>query len=436
MAADRRIGAAGEARLFLDQRLVERVAHAVQALEFVALRVARPLQDGGDGERVVRGELRVDHRPRREQLVGAGDVVEVGHRLAGEHRIAGEPALLRALHLGVPVGALDEAHHQLAVERPGEVGDPVDHLGRALLVGLDGEAEAVPARERGIGQHGGDDVERQFEPVRLLRVDGEVEIVALGLLRQAHDHRHQLAHHPLLRQGVVARVQRGELHRDAGAVRQGLVAGGLADGVDRVGIGLGVALGVVLRARALAEHVEGIAEQAALSGAGAVQRLADGLAEHEMAAEHPHRLPRGGADGGHADALGQRAQDALGRLAGLDDARRDAERPGRGGDEEGVRAGLVVDEVALADLVLDQPVGGGGIGHAQQRFGQHHQRQALAGRQRIFAQQLLDAAEPARPASGSPRSDRVARLSIRASRSAGRPAPASRRRAIAASSGA
>ena len=47
----------------------------------------------------------------------AGDVVQVGHRLAGEHRIVVEAALLRALDLGVPIGALDQAHHHAPVER-------------------------------------------------------------------------------------------------------------------------------------------------------------------------------------------------------------------------------------------------------------------------------------------------------------------------------
>ena len=52
-----------------------------------------------------------------------------------------------------------------------------------------------------------------------------------------------------------------------------------------------------------------------------------------------------------------------------------------------------MDEVAFAELVLDEPVGGAGIGHAQQRFRQHHQRQALLGRERELAQHVLDAAE-------------------------------------------
>ena len=36
-----------------------------------------------------------------------------------------------------------------------------------------------------------------------------------------------------------------------------------------------------------------------------------------------------------------------------------------------------VRPVAGGELVLDQPVGGRGVRHAQQRLGQHHQRQAL-----------------------------------------------------------
>jgi hypothetical protein len=59
-----------------DDLLVERLAHAVQALEFVLPRrpVARHAVDRGERLRVVRGELRVDLRGRREQLARAGEV--------------------------------------------------------------------------------------------------------------------------------------------------------------------------------------------------------------------------------------------------------------------------------------------------------------------------------------------------------------------------
>ena len=117
MAADRRIDPARRLRQLGHQRLVEHLAHAVQALELVALDPARILDHARDGERVVGGELRVEMRARGQAVARAGGVAEVGHRLAGEHRIVGEPALLRALDLGVPIGALDQAHHQAAAER-------------------------------------------------------------------------------------------------------------------------------------------------------------------------------------------------------------------------------------------------------------------------------------------------------------------------------
>ena len=77
-------------------RLVERLAHAVQALELEA-RPASPAISMmvATVSALWRGELRVEARPRREQPAGAGEIGLVGRGLAGEHRIVGEPALLR-----------------------------------------------------------------------------------------------------------------------------------------------------------------------------------------------------------------------------------------------------------------------------------------------------------------------------------------------------
>src|SRR5216683_879928 len=49
---------------------------------------------------------------------------------------------------------------------------------------------------------------------------------------------------------------------------------------------------------------------------------------------------------------------------------------------------------ALAESVLDELIGGAGVRHPQQRLRQHHQRQALLGRERELAQHVLDAAKP------------------------------------------
>src|SRR5262249_34213995 len=67
------------------------------------------------------------------------------------------------------------------------------------------------------------------------------------------------------------------------------------------GIGGEIALRVGCRARALTQHVEGIAQRRL--HAGALERFLDRLSEHEMRAQEPHRLPRGGAHGGNAKAV-------------------------------------------------------------------------------------------------------------------------------------
>ena len=157
---------------------------------------AGQFENGRDRQRVVGRELRKNPRPQRQQFLRAGDIVQVGHRLAGEHRIVVEAALLRALDLGVPIGALDQPHHHPAVQRSREVVDVVDHVAGAFLVGLDRKPKAVPARERGVAERRRDHVERQFQPVGFLGIDGEIQVIGLGLPRQIDQSRHQFRHHP------------------------------------------------------------------------------------------------------------------------------------------------------------------------------------------------------------------------------------------------
>ena len=190
-------------------------------------------------------------------------------------------------------------------------------------------------------------------------------------------------------------MERRELHRDAGPFRQGLVARGAADRLDRIGVAAEIARGVLGRARAFAQHVEGIARQPSRSGACPLERRLDRLAQHEMIAHDAHRLAGRAAHRGQADALGETRHDAVRRLAGQDDARGDRKRPSRSRDEQRVGLRLVMSEVALAELVLDQAVGGSGVRHAQQRFGEHHEGKAFLGRKRILPQHLLDAADAA-----------------------------------------
>ncbi len=149
--ADRRIDPARTIELVAaDHLLVERLAHAVQALEFVLAAIevgAGEDEHGSERLRIVGGELRIDRVRRREQFARAGEIAHVGVDLAGEHRKAVEAVDLRALDLRIPIGALDQADHQPATRAAREIDQPVDDGRAAFAISLDDEAEPVPAAE-------------------------------------------------------------------------------------------------------------------------------------------------------------------------------------------------------------------------------------------------------------------------------------------------
>ena len=155
-----------------------------------------------------------------EQALGAGEIGDVGRDLAGEDGIVGEPQLLRPLHLAVPVRTLDQADHDLPRGAAGEIGEPVDHVHRTLLVGLHREAQPVPAGQALVAGQGLEEVERGLQPLALLGVDRELDVPLAGDLRQLDDPRQQLGLEPPPAAVLVARVQGRELDRQAGTVVQ------------------------------------------------------------------------------------------------------------------------------------------------------------------------------------------------------------------------
>ena len=63
----------------------------------------------------------------------AGEIGDVGRRLAGEQRIVDQPLLLRPLDLGVPIGALDEPRRDPPAGLRAERVRPRRSVGRARL---------------------------------------------------------------------------------------------------------------------------------------------------------------------------------------------------------------------------------------------------------------------------------------------------------------
>ncbi len=172
--------------LVADHLVMQRLAHAVQALELEGGSAAGNVRRG-DGVGVVRGELRIERLLVAEQQPHAGEERHVGVQLAREHRIVGERTLLRPLDLAVPVGALDEPHRDALVAALGETPQPAQRRNGALAVRLHGDAEAAPVVERRIVEGGGENLQRRVETVLLLRVDGQCQTArACGARQRQH----------------------------------------------------------------------------------------------------------------------------------------------------------------------------------------------------------------------------------------------------------
>ena len=203
-------GAAGDVAAGVDDAVIDRLAHAVQALELV-VGVAADGFDGGDGERVVGGELGEDRVRRGKHRTGAGNVRNIGVGLAGEDRVVPQAEHLGGLDLAVPIGALDQADHQAVTAAAAEIGEPVDHCSGTFLICLHNKADAVPAGEGGVECQGFEEVEREVEPVAFLGVDVEADVLGLGEQEQIADSGQQLRHHAAALGAGVAWVEGGEL---------------------------------------------------------------------------------------------------------------------------------------------------------------------------------------------------------------------------------
>jgi hypothetical protein len=220
----------------------------------------------------------VESVARLDDAARAGEVGDVGVGLSREDRIAREPLHLRALHLAVPVGALHEPHHDALSMPARELGQPFDHEGRALLVGLHREAEALPALQRRRGEHALEDVERELEAVGLLRVQRHAHVAAARALHQRLHARHELGHHALALRVFVARMQRGELDGDARAAEDGRRRGRAfhamrGDGIDGALVSREVAPGVGRGEGRFAQHVVRMAVGRVLGRAAAFERV-------------------------------------------------------------------------------------------------------------------------------------------------------------------
>src|SRR5262245_21753161 len=98
------------------------------------------------------------------------------------------------------------------------------------------------------------------------------------LARKLERLRHKFSQNQPAQYGLEARMQGGELDRNAGTARG--FAGIRGDGIDGMSVSREIAPGIRSRARTLAQHVKGVSH--CPLAAGALERVLDRLSQHEM----------------------------------------------------------------------------------------------------------------------------------------------------------
>ena len=307
MRADRGIDAAA-CGVVRQHDVVQTLAHAVQTLKFKGGTVGPHVQNGGDGMGIMGGELRIDPVRHVQQFARMGDIADISSLFAGKDGKGRQAQNLRALHLGVPIGALDQPHHDLAVQFHRQPIQPVDHRPGAAAISLHHHPESVPTFQAFVGQHRLDHIQRQGQTVGLFGVDVETQTGGARQPCQRAHARHQFHHHPVTFGDLIARMQRREFHRYSGIAADIAVGGGASDRGDRFGIRQMITPRVGFGARRLAQHVIGIGIALGLQILRAFHRQINGFAQHEVAAHLLHGAAHGGADHRFAQTLDRRAQ--------------------------------------------------------------------------------------------------------------------------------
>ncbi len=180
------------------------------------------------------GKLRVNPVAIPEQFLRVRYIADIGRHLRRKHRKPWMPADLGPFYLGIPIGPLDQPHHELAVQLHSRFIKPIQDLSRALSIGLNNHAKPIPAIKRRIGQDRLDHMKGQRQPVLLFGIYIKPHVGRFGLLGQTQHHRNHLCQHPLFLCDLEPRMQSRQLDRNAGVPDDRVMATSLGNLANRI----------------------------------------------------------------------------------------------------------------------------------------------------------------------------------------------------------
>ena len=272
------------------------MAHAVEPLKLKITAIPRQFQHQRRRIGIMGGKLGVQHIARRHHPLGANLIAQVGGGLTGIDRIIEQTHFLGMLNLTVPIGPLDQPNHKFTVQVPAQSNQPVNHIRRPLLIGLDHDAKAVPMRQLPIPGQCREYIQRNIQPRGLLRINGKAK--PLRLCRQgkaAHLWVHIRHYRPRLRE-FIAGMQGRKFHRNTGGFIDIILVVICADLLDRQLIGVKILGRIGQCPCALAQHIKGKPGFRAVFLTAPFRRFLYGAAQNILSAHNAHGLHHGTAD--------------------------------------------------------------------------------------------------------------------------------------------
>ena len=221
MRAHRRINATNFTQLICANHLiVQRFAHAMQALKLIVAHIARggPRVNRRDGVCIVRGKLCINHIGRTQQFLRTGQIRHVGVHFARVHGITIHAIDLRAFDFRIPIRTFDQTHHELSSRTVRQIDQIIQHKWATFLVRLHHEANAIKTSQIRVKCQSFHQIQRQLQAIGFFCIDVQTNVITFCQHQQLLQTRQQFTHDAITLRTRITWMQGRQFHRNTRAI--------------------------------------------------------------------------------------------------------------------------------------------------------------------------------------------------------------------------